>query len=106
MKELYSILVTTTGRPRLGSRYVLRHGTRFWVGEVRSTMPGPPSSMTSWSVIWRVDPTVDEAQADAMARNRNTFALDARATPEEALRWHAIDEAHYREQGYAPNHWT
>jgi hypothetical protein len=41
-----------------------------------------------------------------MARNRNTFALDARATPEEALRWHEIDEEHWREHGYAPNHWT
>ncbi len=33
--ELFSILVTTTGRPRLGSRHVLRYGARFWVGEVR-----------------------------------------------------------------------
>jgi hypothetical protein len=65
--------------------------------------------MPAWAVVWDVDDwdvddTVGEAQADAMARS--TFALDARATPEEALEWHANDEAHWREHGYAPNHWT
>jgi hypothetical protein len=41
-----------------------------------------------------------------MARNSDVFALDARATIEEAQRWHEIDEQHWREHGYAPNHWT
>ncbi len=62
--------------------------------------------MPAWSVIWRVDQTVDEAQANAMARNSDVFALDARATIEEAQRWHEIDEQRWREHGYAPNHWT
>jgi hypothetical protein len=57
----------------------------------------------SWSVIWRVDQNVEADQADAMARN--TFAVDARATMEDALRWHEIHEAHCIEHGYGPNHW-
>jgi hypothetical protein len=101
--DLYSILVTTTGRPKIGSKQVLRHAARFWVGRVVSATPGPPSSMPSWAVTWDVDHIVSEAEAADMARK--TFALDARATPAEALEWHAIDEAHYREHGYAPNHW-
>ena len=106
-RVLYSILVTTTGRPSIGSLHVLRHAERFWVARVASAVPGPPhSAMPAWAVAWDIDETVGEAQADAMARNRNTFALDARATPEDALEWHAIDEKHWRDHGYAPNHWT
>lgn len=101
--DLYSILVTTSGRPPIGSRHLVRYAERFWVATVASATPGPPSSMPSWSVTWHVDATVGAAQAHAMAMN--TFALDARETPEEARRWHAIDEAHWREKGYAPNHW-
>jgi hypothetical protein len=102
--ELYSILVTTTGRPAIGSRHVLRHAERFWSARVASATPGPPASMAAWAVTWDVDDTVRAEEALAMARN--VFALDARATPEEAARWHEIDEEHWREHGYAPNHWT
>ncbi|MGM4916302.1 hypothetical protein [Tardiphaga sp. 813_E8_N1_3] len=101
---LYSILVTTSGRPAIGSEHLLRHAERFWVGTVASATPGPPSSMPAWAVTWHVDATVGAAHADTMAMK--IFALDARETPEEARRWHAIDEAHWREHGYAPNHWT
>jgi hypothetical protein len=103
---LYSILVTTSGRPAIGSEHLLRHAERFWVGRVASATPGPPSSMPSWAVTWHVDVSVGEAQANMAARNKNVFVLDARETPEEARRWHAIDEAHWIEKGYAPNHWT
>jgi hypothetical protein len=77
----------------------------FWVGRIASAMPGPPCVMPAWAVKWQVDATVAEAQAAAMARNRNRFAPDARSTPEEALERHAIDEKHWTEKGYAPNHW-
>jgi hypothetical protein len=53
-------------------------------------------------VTWQVDAAIGEAQAAAMASNR--FALDARSTPDEALEWHAIDEKHWIENGYAPNY--
>jgi hypothetical protein len=36
MTELYSILVTTTGRPLIGSRHVIRYAERFWVARVAS----------------------------------------------------------------------
>jgi hypothetical protein len=76
--ELFSILVTTTGRPpKIGAEHLLRHAERFWVGRIASAMPGPPSVMPAWAVKWQVDATVAEAQAAAMARNRNRFALDA-----------------------------
>jgi hypothetical protein len=104
--SLYSILVTTTGHPPLGSSHVIRHAERFWIGCVVSATPGPVSVMPSWAVTWQVDATVGAAQADAMARNRNVFVLDARETPEDARRWHEIDEAHWRAKGYAPNHWS
>jgi hypothetical protein len=103
MKELFSILVTTTGRPSIGSRYVIRHADRFWIARVASATPGPPSSMPSWAVTWDVDDIVHKEEAAAMARN--AFAPDARANPDEALEWHAIDEKHWIEKGYAPNHW-
>jgi hypothetical protein len=96
MTELYSILVTTTGRPLIGSRRVIRYAKRFWVAGVASATPGPQSTMPAWAVAWDVDDTVRAEEALAMARNRNTFALDARATPEEAMEWHEIDEAHWR----------
>ena len=105
MTHLYSILVTTTGRPLIGSRHVIRYAERFWVARVASATPGPQSAMPAWAVTWDVDDTVRAEEALEMARNRNVFALDARATPEEALKWHVIDEAHWREHGYAPNHW-
>jgi hypothetical protein len=104
MTELYSILATATGRPLVGSRHVIRYTERFWVARVASATPGPQSTMPAWAVAWDVDDTVRADEALAMARR--AFTLDARATPEEAMEWHAIDEAHYREQGYAPNHWT
>lgn len=103
MKELFSILVTTTGRPSIGSRHMVRHADRFWIARVASATPGPPSSMPSWVVTWDVDDTVHKEEAAAMAKN--ALALDARATPDEALEWHAIDEKHWIEKGYAPNHW-
>jgi hypothetical protein len=106
LMKLHSILVTTAGRPQIGEEHVLRHAERFWVGRVVSATPGPESTMPSWVVTWEVDQDVSEEQALDMAWNRNTFALDARATPDEALVWHAIDEVHWRQHGYAPNHWT
>ena len=39
------------------------------------------------------------------AMSRNTFALAARSTPGEALERHTIDEKHWIEKGYVPNHW-
>jgi hypothetical protein len=102
--ELYSILVTTTGRQPIGSRHVIRYNERFWVARVASATPGPQSTMPAWAVTWDVDDGVRADEALAMARN--AFALDARATPEEALRWHESDEKHWIEKGYAPNHWT
>jgi len=101
--KLYSILVTTAGRPAIGSCHVLRHAEHFLVATVVSSTPGPPSSMPAWAVTWDVDDGVRADEALAMARN--AFALDARATPDEALRWHVIDEKHWIEKGYAPNHW-
>jgi hypothetical protein len=89
MKELFSILVTTTGRPSIGSRHMVRHADRFWIARVASATPGPPSLMPSWVVTWDVDDTVHKEEAAAMAKN--ALALDARATPDEALEWHAID---------------
>jgi hypothetical protein len=100
---LHSILVTTAGRPRPGAVHVLRHAERFLVATVVSSRPGPPSWMPSWAVIWEAEEAETRQSLD-MARNG--FACDARSTPEEALEWHAIDEAHWRAHGYAPNHWT
>jgi hypothetical protein len=99
---LFSILVTTTGRPQIGSEHALRHAERFLVGRVVSATPGPQSTMPSWVVTWEAD-EIESQNALAMARSG--FALDARSTPAEALEWHVIDEAHWREHGYAPNHW-
>lgn len=84
----------------------MRPAERFWVATVASATPGPPSVMPAWAVTWHVDATVGEAQAADLARNRNVFVLDARETAAEALEWQAIDEAHWRSKGYAPNHWT
>jgi hypothetical protein len=78
---LYSILVTTTGRPLIGSRHVIRYNGRFWVARVAAAMTGPQSTMPSWAVIWDVDNTVRAEEALAMARNRNVFALDAGGGP-------------------------
>jgi hypothetical protein len=103
--KLYSILVTTAGRPAIGSRYVLRHAERFWVARVASVTPGPlEASMPAWAVTWDADDTVRAEEALAIARKN--FALDARATAAEALHWHAIDEKHWIDHGYAPNRWT
>ena len=101
--DLFSIIVTTAGRPSMGSKHLLRHNERFWVGRVISTTTGPPSVMPSWSVIFRIDQDYDDTQARATFLR--SFALHARATHAEALRWHEIDEAHWVEHGYAPNHW-
>jgi hypothetical protein len=60
--------------------------------------------MPSWAVMWDVDDIVHKEEAAGMARNG--FALDARANPDEALEWHAIDEKHWIEKGSAPNHWS
>ena len=100
---LHAILVTPTGRPRPGTVHALRHIERFLLGTVVSATPGPPSSMPAWAVTWQTE-EIETERARAMARNG--FALDARATVEEALHWHAIDETHWRKHGYAPNHWT
>jgi hypothetical protein len=102
--NLYSIRVTATGRRLVGSRHVIRYAERFWVARFASATPGPQSTMPAWAVAWDVDDTVRVEEALAMARS--AFALDARATPEEAMEWHAIDEEHWREHGYAPNHLT
>jgi len=101
--KLHAILVTTTGRPRPGTVQVLRHLDRFLLGTVVSATPGPPSSMPSWAVTWEAE-EIETERARAMARG--SFALDARATVDESLRWHAIDEAHWVSHGYAPNHWS
>jgi hypothetical protein len=99
---LHSILVTTAGRPRPGAFHVLRHAEHFLVATVVSSTDGPPSSMPSWAVTWEAE-EAETPQSLDMARNG--FAFDARSTPAEALEWHAIDEAHWIEHGYAPNHW-
>jgi hypothetical protein len=54
-------------------------------------------------VTWEAE-EAETPQSLDMARNG--FACDARSTPEEATHWHEIDEQHWREHGYAPNHWT
>jgi hypothetical protein len=101
--KLYSMLVTHAGRPAIGSRHVIRYAERFWVARVASAKPGPQSTMPAWAVTWDVDNTARAEEALAMARTN--FALDARNTASEALHWHAIDEKHWIEHGYAPNHW-
>jgi hypothetical protein len=101
--KLYSILVATAGRPAIGSRHVLRHAEHFLVATVVSSTPGPPNSKPSWAVTWEAE-EAETPQSLDMARN--SFACDACSTPEEATHWHEIDEQHWREHGYAPNHWT
>lgn len=79
MIELYSILVTTTGRPKIGSVHVLRHADRFLLGTVVSATPEPLSSMPSWAVTWKAY-TIESERALAMARS--SYVLDARVPPE------------------------
>jgi hypothetical protein len=103
--KLYSILVTTSGIPAHGSLHVVRYGGRFFIAHVASATPGPPdASMPAWAVTWDVDDAGADSPA-AMVMARQGFAFDARATGAEALRWHAIDERHWLDHGYAPNHW-
>ncbi|MCC8961638.1 hypothetical protein H8A95_04705 [Bradyrhizobium sp. Pear76] len=102
MTKLHSVLVTTTGRPKIGSVQVLRHDGRFLLGTVISATPGPTASMPAWAVTWEAELIASER---ALAMARSSFPLDARATLEEARHWHEIDEAHWRVHGYAPNHW-
>jgi hypothetical protein len=82
---------------------VVRRAERFLVATVVSSTPGPPAWMPSWAVTWEAE-EAETPRGEQMARNG--FALDARATPEESMEWHALDEAHWREHDYAPNHWT
>jgi hypothetical protein len=100
--KLYSILVTTTPRPRPGDVHVVRP-ERFLVATVVSATPGPLSSMPSWAVTWEAE-EAETPQSQDMALAG--FALDARATPDEAIEWHVIDESLWRERAYAPNHWA